>query len=187
MPLTIIEALDRYRGGDLDAYGTIYTHFVRRVYDFCYYKTFDKVVAEDITSDVFMKGIKSLSSFRGTTEAELGSWLLRIAYNLIVDSSRAHRETVDMDDIAEIRGESPDHATVIDSKNKLEEVLGYLDTLEPLHKDILIMRIWDELSFTEIAAITGKSADNCKQIVSRTLKKIQDNVAFLLFLVFFIR
>jgi RNA polymerase sigma-70 factor (ECF subfamily) len=185
--LTVLEALDRYKQGDIDAYGVIYSQFVRKVYDFCYYKTFDKDRAEDITSEVFMKGIKSIGSFRGTAEAELGSWLLKIAYNLIVDGARAHRDTSDLDVIAETHGESVDHATVIDSKNKLEEVLGYLDTLKPLHKDILIMRIWDELSFAEIAAVTGKSADNCKQIVSRTLREIQDNIAFLLFLVFFIR
>jgi RNA polymerase sigma-70 factor (ECF subfamily) len=134
-----------------------------------------------------MKAIRSLASFRGTNEAELGAWLLRIAYNLIVDSARSHHEVTDIEDITETHGESVDHANVIDSKNKLEEVLGYLDTLEPLHKDILIMRIWNELSFAEISAITGKSVDNCKQITSRTLKKIQDNIAFLFFLVFFIR
>jgi RNA polymerase sigma-70 factor (ECF subfamily) len=134
-----------------------------------------------------MKWIKSIGSFRGTTEAELCSWLLRIAYNLIADSARSHTETTDIDAIAETHGEDTDHARVIDSKNKLQEVLGYLDTLDPLHRDIITMRIWDELSFAEIAAITGKSVDNCKQITSRTLKKIQDNVAFLLFLVFFIR
>jgi len=124
------------------------------VYDFCYFKTFDKETAEDITSEVFIKGIKNIVSFRGETEAELTSWFLRIAYNLVVDGARAHKETADIEDIAETHGESVDHAAAIDSKNMLEEVLGYLDTLEPLHKDILIMRIWDEMSFVDIAAVT---------------------------------
>lgn len=187
MALSVFEALDRYKQGDIDAYGIIYSHYVRKVYDFCYYKTFDKEIAEDITSEVFMKGIKSIATFRWETEVELGSWYLRIAYNLVVDGARAHKDTTDIEDVAETYGESVDHTTAIDSKNKLEEVLGYLDTLESLHKDILIMRIWDEMSFAEISAVTGKSVDNCKQIVSRTLKKIQDNVAFLFFLVLFIR
>jgi DNA-directed RNA polymerase specialized sigma24 family protein len=55
MSLSVIEALAQYREGDVNAYSVIYSHFVRRVYDFSFYKTFDKSLAEDITSEVFMK------------------------------------------------------------------------------------------------------------------------------------
>jgi DNA-directed RNA polymerase specialized sigma24 family protein len=44
------------------------------------------------------------------------------------------------------------------------------------------MRIWNDLSYKEIAEITGKSVDNCKKIVSRVLKNVNANLAVLLIL-----
>lgn len=51
-----------------------------------------------------------------------------------------------------------------------------MDTLNERERIILTYRIWDDMSYTEISAITGESVDNCKKIVSRTLEKIGSNV-----------
>lgn len=69
----------------------------------------------------------------------------------------------------------------MDNKSKLEEVLSYMDTLSEKEQAILRLRIWDELSYQEIADITGESVDNAKKIVSRSLAKISANVEYLLF------
>lgn len=66
----------------------------------------------------------------------------------------------------------------------LEGVLTYLDTLPKEQKNIIIMRVWDDLSYKEIAEITGKSVDACKKMVSRIMAQIAANVTFLFFLVF---
>ncbi len=66
----------------------------------------------------------------------------------------------------------------------LEGVLTYLDTLPKEQKSIIIMRVWDDLSYKEIAEITGKSVDACKKMVSRIMAQIAANVTFLFFLVF---
>jgi RNA polymerase sigma factor (sigma-70 family) len=68
---------------------------------------------------------------------------------------------------------------------KLEEVVKFMDSLKKEHKDVLIMRIWDNLSYREIAEITGLSESNCKKIVSRNLVKINEAVVYslLLFLI----
>lgn len=66
----------------------------------------------------------------------------------------------------------------------LENILKYLDTLPLEQKNILIMRIWDDLSYKEIAEITGKNVDACKKIVSRLVTQIAANVTFLFFIVF---
>ena len=70
----------------------------------------------------------------------------------------------------------------IDNKTKLEEVIQYLGTLSERERIILTYRIWDDLSYDEISAITGESVDNCKKIVSRTLGKIAANVTPLTFI-----
>jgi len=76
-------------------------------------------------------------------------------------------------------GYEKNHATDIDNRSKLEEVLTFMDTLSERDRLILSMRVWDELSYEEIAAITGESVANCKQIVSRSLAKISANVSYL--------
>ena len=183
----VVQAITACRSGNMQEFTFLYQTYVRRIYDFSYYKVFDKAIAEDVTSEVFFRALKNFASFRGNSEGEFASWLYRIAYTHIVDLGKKHVEYIDVDVITDTHGEAIDHARSIDAKTKLAEVLTFLDTLPDRDKHILTMRIWDELPFAEIAALTGESEGNCKQIVSRSLQKIQNNIAFLLFLVLFIR
>lgn len=65
----------------------------------------------------------------------------------------------------------------IDDRDKLREVLNYINTaLSERDKNIVMMRIWDDMSYEDISRITGESVSNSKKIVSRTLQKISANV-----------
>jgi RNA polymerase sigma factor (sigma-70 family) len=50
--------------------------------------------------------------------------------------------------------------------------LEFLQTIKKDQREVMMLRIWEDLSYKEISEITGKSADNCKKIVSRTLQLI---------------
>ncbi|MFZ2256387.1 MAG: sigma factor-like helix-turn-helix DNA-binding protein [Patescibacteria group bacterium] len=66
----------------------------------------------------------------------------------------------------------------IDDRDKLREVLNYINTaLSERDKNIVMMRIWDDMSYEDISRITGESVSNSKKIVSRTLQKISANVS----------
>ncbi len=183
--MNITESLIACRAGSLEAFGIIYDTYFRKIYDFTYYKTLDSAVAEDITSEIFMKAMKAISGFDGEWEDDLRPWLYRIAHNSVIDHYRTRKEHVDIADIEEFLWYETDACGDLDRKNKLEEVLEYLETIDPFQKQIVIMRIWDDLSYAEIAKITGKSVDNCKKIVSRVLAQIASNVAFLIYIMFF--
>lgn len=172
--------IQAYQEGDLDAFSQIYEGSIKKIYDFLYYKTLDQTVAEDLVSETFMKALKNMRNFSGTDEKELFAWLYRIAYNTFVDHYRSARETTDLDDVSDIIGQDAGFETLVDERSKIEEVLTYLETLPPRQKDIVVMRIWEDLSYAEISAITGQSVDNCKKIVSRVLKQVQANIAFML-------
>ncbi|MDP2090354.1 MAG: sigma-70 family RNA polymerase sigma factor [Candidatus Gracilibacteria bacterium] len=170
------------KSGDSQAFGIIYDRYIDKVYDFIYFKTYDKFIAEDITSDTFFKVLKGLNKFDTQKENfSLKSWILKIAYNNVVDYYRSKKEEVGLDDIIE-KGIENNIGDEIDNKAKLKEVLDYLKGLEQSHREILIMRIWENLSYAEISEITGKTQDNCKKIVSRTLVKVNSNVTLLLLL-----
>lgn len=157
---------------------------MKRVYDFAFYRTFDVHEAEEITSDTFFKALKSFSTFVGSSESEFSSWIFSIAYHNIVDRSRTKKDHAELDEALETVSVKEDLGDALDRKDKLEKVLKYLDTLPAKQKDIVIMAVWDDLKYAEIAEITGESLSNIKKIVSRTLAKIAANVAVFLFIFF---
>lgn len=114
----------------------------------------DETVTEDIVSDVFFKALKNIEKFSGTTEQELSSWIYRIAYNSVVDFYRTKKEYTDLEMVEDAYGVDPDYAKKIDSNMTLTDILCYLETIPSAQKNILIMRIWDDLSYKEIAEIT---------------------------------
>jgi DNA-directed RNA polymerase specialized sigma24 family protein len=79
-----------------------------------------------------------------------------------------------------------DFANDIDNRDKIKEIFSFFETLNPKHKQILIMRIWDDLSFKEISEMTWESVDNCKKIVSRTMIKLGSEYMWLLFILLFV-
>lgn len=145
-----------------------------------YHRTLDTSLTEDIVSEVFMKAFKTITNFRGNTEGEYFSWILRIAYTTMIDALRKDESHESVEDNDEALGYSTDHADDIDNRAKLTEVTTFIKTLTEREQTILTLRIWDELSYEEISAITGESVANAKQIVSRSLAKIGANVAHIL-------
>lgn len=172
------------QNGRSESFTLIYEHFIDKIYRFVFHKTMDETVTEDIVSDVFFKALKHIEGFSGNTEQELSSWIYRIAHNSVIDYYRTKKEHTDLEIIEETHGVSPDYTKQLDSNMTLDNILAYLDTLPKEQKDILIMRVWDDLSYKEIAEITGKSVDSCKKMVSRVMAQIEINVTFLFFLVF---
>lgn len=172
------------RNGRSDSFSLIYEQFIDRIYRFVFHKTMDDTITEDIVSDVFFKALKNMEKFSWGTEQELSSWLYRIAHNSVIDYYRTKKEHSDLEIIEETHGTSPNYTGQIDDSITLENILRYLDTIPKEQKNILIMRIWDDLSYKEISVITGKSVDACKKTVSRIMSQIATNVTFLFFLVF---
>jgi RNA polymerase sigma-70 factor, ECF subfamily len=172
------------REGDREAFGLLYDTYSKPIYDFLFFRTFDEVRAQDLMSETFFKALRSLASFKGDTLAEFKSWIFTIAFNLFIDSTRQASDHADIEDHLDIGQITPDYASILDGNERLERVLAYLDTLWPPHKDVILMAIWDDLKYSEIAIITGLSLSNIKKIVSRTLPKIAANVANFLSLIF---
>ncbi len=172
------------QSGFSGSFSHIYEHFIDKIYRFVFHKTMDDTVTEDIVSDVFFKAMKNIENFSGSTEQELSSWIYRIAHNCVIDFYRTKKDHSDLEWIEETHGSNPDYTGKIDNNVTLENILGFLDTLPEEQKNILIMRVWDDLSYKEISEITGKSVDACKKMVSRIMAQIAANVTFLFFLVF---
>lgn len=181
---SISESLISLRNGDTNAFSDLYDTSFDRVYRMIYHRTLDTPLTEDIVSTVFMKAFRTIDKFRWETDGEYYSWILRIAYTTMIDALRANTEHETLEDHDESLGFQTHHAQDIDNKTKLEEVLGFMKTLTEREQAILTLRIWDELSYEEISAITWESVANAKQIISRSLAKISANVSYLFIITF---
>ena len=165
----------------LEYFEKIYEKYIDEIYKFVYLKTFDKELSQDITSQTFLKSIDKIKQFKNNEKkSNFRAWLYRISYNLIIDNSK-HKSNFSLDDFLEIWYDL-DFWKTLDNKEKLKKIFRYFDTLNKKHKEILIMRFWNDLSFKEISEITWEKVDNCKQIVSRSLKNIPNEylIVFLL-------
>ncbi len=172
-------SLQKVRSWDFSAFGDLYDASYEKIYRFIYHRTLDTYFTEDVISDVYMKAIESIGSFKGNTDAEFFAWMYRIAYTTLIDTLRKSRWEDSLEDMEIEPGFTLDYAHEIDTASKLEEILRFMETLPERDSIILTMRIWDDLSYDEIATITGISVVNAKQIVSRTLVKISANVTHL--------
>lgn len=174
--------------GELERFEELYNTYVKDIYRFVYYRVRNKEVAEDLTGDVFLKALGAISGFR--QGSAFRPWLYAIARNTVIDHYRVSKEkaTVSLDD-----DEAPDvpgHHDVereTEAKHTLGQVRDALEKLSEAQREIVVMRVWDELSYKEIAEITGKTEGNCKVIFSRAVAEIRTMVPLSAFILLVIK
>ncbi len=168
------------RQGDLEAFAPLYDAYVAPIYRYVHFRTFDKQLAEDITSQAFLKAMEGIRSY-DARRGNFGAWLYRIARNTLTDHFRTHKPTEVIDETFDVPAD--DDATKEASIGvSLAQVRRELAKLDPLKREIILMRLWDGLSYREIAAITGKSENNCKVIFCRTLESLRSQLGPAMFL-----
>lgn len=176
MEISEIEAISLCRQGQLEYFGNLYDSYVRKIYDFIYYRTHHKQTAEDLTSLVFTKALENFSRY-DDKKGGFSAWLYRIAKNTVIDHYRTNKPTNSLEDAWDAPAAS-DVLRDADTALKLEQVKKYLNKLEPLQRDIVLMRVWDGLSHKEIAEILGISEASAKMTFSRTLARLNKETAF---------
>lgn len=172
-------AIDFKQGNDL-VFTEIYDRMFKKIYRFIYFKTFHKETAEDITSQVFMKILDKMHSYK-PEKGKFSSWVYRIAQNKVIDYYRTRKTATNIDDVWDL-ADSTDVAIDVENRQKLEEVYQYLKKLKPQQREIIVMRVWQELSYREIADILGKSEASCKVAFGRSIAKLRESIPLTAFL-----
>ncbi len=164
------EIIAHCQNGETAFFGALYDRYVRTIYSFIYYKTFHKETAEDLTSETFFKALNHIKAVDPNRSFQ--SWLYKIAQNCVIDHFRRERKTENVDDVWDIADNTnlEIDANVSLQISALRKELGQLSHLQ---RDIIIMRVWQELSYREIAEIVGKSEASCKMNYSRAVKHLK--------------
>lgn len=156
----------------------LYEQYVDKIYKFIYFKTHHKETAEDLTSQTFFKALEKIGDY-DSKKGQFSSWLYRIAQNTVVDYYRSRKETVDISDVWDLTAKG-DIVRDSEFREQLEKIAKYLAEFSGEQREIIVMRVWDELSYKEIAEIVGKNESNCKMIFSRAINKLRKEEIFAL-------
>jgi len=174
------------QNGDRASFGKLYEYFAKRIYAYVYYRSYNRESAEDMTGTIFLKALEKLHTFR-PEDGGFQGWLYGIARNTLTDHYRQRAkimdlesEAVDVWDIADPRAMELD----MQYRDHWERLKPFLSGLSPDQREIILLRLWDDLPYKEIAAVTGKSEDACKMSYSRALAYLRQAMPLSLFIAF---
>jgi RNA polymerase sigma-70 factor (ECF subfamily) len=152
-----------YISGDESALTSLIERHQSKIYGFIYSKVNDRDLSDDIFQDTFIKVINTLRTKSYNEEGKFLPWVMRIAHNLVVDHYRKSNKMPFNRDTEEysIFNYMSDNAPTIESKMITDQVEAdltrLLDELPEDQKEVLVMRMYQDLSFKEISELTGVS------------------------------
>lgn len=152
-----------YIEGKETALETLINKYNQKILSFIYSKVLDRDVAEDIFQDTFIKVIKTLKRGSYSEEGKFLPWVMRIAHNLIIDYFRKNKRMPkfegndDFNIFAVIKDDKMNIETQM-IRDQIDSDLSYLvQELPEDQREVLIMRIYKDMSFKEIAENTDVS------------------------------
>ena len=162
--MTDHELVELYENGNDCAFDILLGRHQAYIYSYILFLVKDSDVANDFFQDTFSRAIVAIRSHKYQTSGKFSAWLTRIAHNLIVDKSRecesvytVREDQVKPKALNSLRlSEATREDEIIDHQRR-ESIRHLLDYLPEPQREVIIMRFYDDLSFKEIAQMTGVS------------------------------
>ena len=180
----LAELMRRAASGEDAAFESLVRHFEGMVYSFALQSLRRREDAEDATQEVFLKLWRTLGTWRD--EASVKTYIMRIARNTVIDMIRRRNShptdslTVEDDDNEERQLDIADTDTASNPaadyarREQIEAVRRAIDELPPDHREIIILRDINGLSYAEIAEATGLDPGTVKSRLSRAREKLKE-------------
>lgn len=166
--------------GDVNAYEALVKEYEKNVYNLALRMTGNSEDAADMAQEAFIKAYNSLTAFRG--DSKFSVWLYRIVSNVCLDflRSRSRKQTVSLstenDDGEEVELDIADEThspeQLLDRSLTRDAVRRGLAAMPPDHREILLLREIQGLSYEEIADVLGLEAGTVKSRIFRARKKL---------------
>jgi RNA polymerase sigma-70 factor (ECF subfamily) len=157
-----------------DALGQLYELYYERIFRFCIHRLFDREIAEDVTSTIFLEIAKKIRNFPGDSEQDFANWLYAIAAN---HANAYIRKNSRRKKLLEEAARS--------TKTTMEEKSSELDwprlyaaiiKLKPQHQTIITLRFFENMSYEQIAKILKIKEPTLRVTVHRILNNLRDEL-----------
>jgi RNA polymerase sigma-70 factor, ECF subfamily len=169
--------VERAQAGDAAAFGLIYDRYVDTVFRFVYFRVGNRQLAEDLTSDTFLRALKRIGSFTWQGR-DLGAWLVTIARNLVADHFKSGRYRLEvttgdvLDADREDRGpEGSPESAVVDHITNVA-LLTAVKQLNPEQQECIVLRFLQGFSVAETAQTMGKNEGAIKALQYRAVRAL---------------
>jgi RNA polymerase sigma-70 factor (ECF subfamily) len=161
------------QGGDADAFGLLYERYVDLVYRYVYVRVGSSQVAEDLTSETFIRALRRIDSFSWQGK-DIAAWFVTIARNLITDNAKSARfrlevTTADMID-ADQRVDGPENEVL--RRLRDTRLFEAVKSLKPEQAECVLLRFMQGMTLAETALVIGKSEGAVKQLQLRAVRAL---------------
>ena len=187
MKLPDSKLIANYQNGDEQALATLIERHQRELFSFIFYKVLDEELANDFFQDTFIKIILKLKEGKYAEKDKFILWAKRIASNLIIDYFRVKSKYIKVSDSSYEDEEFSIFDTIKETDFNVEEQLILSQIHEDLkniivflpenQQEIIKMRFYDELTFKEIAQLTGASINTTLGRMRYALMNIRKIIA----------
>ena len=170
--------VSNYIKGDENSLSILIKRHKQKIYSFIYSKVYDRDITEDVFQDTFIKVIRTLKLGKYNEEGKFLPWVMRIAHNLVIDHFRKNNRMPKFDnntefDIFSVISDSSLNAEKSLIKSQVEDdVRRLIEELPEDQKQVLVMRMYNDMSFKEIADIYNITEANVKMRTYRILDRI---------------
>jgi len=163
--------------GDGEAFGQLYDRYCDTVYRFIYYRVNDRALAEDFTSETFLRALRRIGSisYQGR---DIGAWFITIARNIVLDHLKSARPRLGTTTARTIEGKDyaqSTEAAVLETLQS-ERLMQAVNQLGDEQRECVMLRFVQGMSVSETAQIMGKNDGAIKALQHRAVRKLADLV-----------
>ncbi|WP_141580320.1 sigma-70 family RNA polymerase sigma factor [Actinomadura sp. WMMA1423] len=163
----------RARDGDAEAFGSLYDHYVELVYRYVYYRVGTHQLAEDITSETFLRALRRICDFHWQGK-DFGAWLVTIARNLVADHFKSGRYRLEVCTAQLIEPDRPQEGperAVLDAMTN-RTLLRAVRRLNSEQQECVVLRFLHGLSVAETALIMDRKPGAIKALQYRAVRSL---------------
>ncbi|MDH2426787.1 sigma-70 family RNA polymerase sigma factor [Sphaerisporangium sp. TRM90804] len=164
----------RAKTGDVEAFASLYDRYVELVYRYVYFRVGCHALAEDLTSETFLRALRRIADFTWQGR-DFGAWLVTIARNLVTDHYKSGRyrmevSTAEVLDTPLDGPHIPENAVVTTMVN--DRILRAVRDLGPEQQECIVLRFLQGMSLAETALIMGKKSGAVKALQFRAIRAL---------------
>jgi len=151
----------------------LYELYFDKIYTYIYYKTFNHPLTEDLTSETFMKVLKSLDKFECKENRSFSAWIFKIAQNVVNDYYRAKKEYIDIEKITNHSAIKTPEDELFDKIEK-DILKKAFSKLTKEQQEVVILRYGANMKLNEIAKMKNKSDVAIRALFFRAIHSLKE-------------